>query len=209
MWRILQEPDGDQGGVQLQRVCGFLQMLWELSLSLPLLGGLSSFALIGFDWMTALKAPSGKGLAHRPAYLRGMGSNWPNSSDPFFILSGPPNALFHHLLALLSLGMIYPQLMQPPNPQGLLLTSPLLLPHNLLCHTDPLSPNRSKQTTTHGWSQDVSCVPAQFALTWRKSIGLTARGQLLPLPSSSRPPALPAPSKRAPVETCWKKKQQA
>lgn len=45
---------------------------------LPLLGGLSPFALIGFDWMTALKAPSGRGLAHRPAYLRGMGSNWPN-----------------------------------------------------------------------------------------------------------------------------------
>lgn len=89
--------------------------------------------------------------------------------------------------------MIYPQLVQPST-LGSSLHFTLLTPHhNLLCHSDLPSLSHSKQTTTHGWSQDVSCPFAQFAPAQEKAIGLTVGGQSSP--SSSPPSLYPAPWK--------------
>ena len=76
----------------------------------------------------------------------------------------PPNILLLHLLAPLSIAMIYPQLVQPSTPASPLRFTLLTPHHNLLCHPDLPVPIHFKQTTTHGWSQDVSC---PLALRWR------------------------------------------
>lgn len=97
-----------------------------------------------------------------------------------FILSRPPNVLFHHLLAPSSLAMIYPQLVQPSTPVSPLHFTLLTPHHNLLCHPDLPTLSHSRLTTTHGWSQrsqDVSCPFAKFAPAQVKASGLTVGGQ--------------------------------
>lgn len=92
-----------------------------------MLGGLITLALIGFDWMTALKPTSGRGLAHGLAQLRGIGSNQSN------LLTSP----FIHFWPLMFSSITY----WPPwakqwfttnwcnlPPLVLLFTSPFLLP---------------------------------------------------------------------------------
>lgn len=109
------------------------------------------------------------------------------SSYPLFILCGPPNVLLYHLLASLNQAMIYPQLAQPSTPGSSLHFIPFTCHHNLLCHSDLPGLSHSKQTTTHGSSQDVSCPFAQFSPAKEKAIGLTVGGQSSP---SSSPPLL-------------------
>lgn len=137
---------------------------WVTAVSLFMLGGLLTLALIGFDWMTALKSTSGRGLAHGLAQLSGMGSNQSNLLTSLFIHFWPPNVLLHHLLPPpWRLAMIYHRLVPPSTPGSPLHFTLLIYHHNLLCHTDLPGLCHSKQTTTHRWSQDVSCPLTQFA----------------------------------------------
>lgn len=61
------------------------------------------------------------------------------------------------------LAMIYHRLVPPSTPGSPLHFTLLIYRHNLLCHTDLPGLCHSKQTTTHRWSQDVSCPLTQFA----------------------------------------------
>lgn len=136
---------------------------WVTAVSLFMLGGLLTLALIGFDWITALKSTSGRGLTHGLAQLSGMGSNQSNLLTSLFIHFWPPNVLLHHLLPPWRLAMIYHQLVPPSTPSSPLHFTLLTYHRNLLCHTDLPGLSHSKQTTTHRWSQDVSCPFTQFA----------------------------------------------
>lgn len=82
-----------------------------------MLWGLLTLALIGFDWIAALKSTSGRGLAHGLAQLSGMGSNQSNLLTSLFIHFWPPNVFLPHLLTNWS---------RLP-PLVLLFTSPFLL----------------------------------------------------------------------------------
>ena len=76
-----------------------------------------------------------------------------------FILSQPPNVL-HLTYCPSTLGMIYPQLVQPSTPASPLHITLFTPRHNLLCHPDLPALSHSKQTTIHRWiqrSQDISC----------------------------------------------------
>lgn len=94
--------------------------------------------------------------------------------------------------------MIYPQLVQPSTPASPLHLTLLTPCRNLLCHPDLPALSHSKLTTTHGWSQDVSCPLARFAPAQVKASGLTVGGQSTP--STKTSVALSNP-----METCCKK----